>query len=388
MRRTRPGYYLLAAAAVLLILPCVAQADDDEADETITLEGAIVDAETGDSLSLTHVFVSGSTMGTVADEDGTYELADIPPGAHRLFVSRMGYESARLDTLLQEPGTHTLDFELEQAVLEAEEILVDDEKDEDWQDNFEDFDQWFIGESERADDVEILNPEVLSFETNWWGKFEAEAHRPLLIKNHALGYRITYFLDEFERAGTVIRWDGEPLYDPMIPEDSTQQATWEENRREAFYGSYRHFLLSALEDRVEEEGFSMYRHPRTATRGWGRMRDRFRMSADRLISDAEDEEEMYEMSFNGKLEVIYREAQESENYLRWKNRFYSDPPGPQTSYVELNERPVTIDPSGEILETYGTTVYGYFAFRRVADATPREYLPEDFDDDVVEPPVP
>ncbi|MGF1669874.1 MAG: hypothetical protein ACFCU6_05445, partial [Balneolaceae bacterium] len=47
----------------------------------------------------------------------------------------------------------------------------------------------------------------------------------------------------------------------------------------------------------------------------------------------------------------------------------------QTSYLELNKRPVTIDLNGEIVETYGATRFGYYAFHRVGDLTPRDCRP-------------
>jgi len=52
--------------------------------------------------------------------------------------------------------------------------------------------------------------------------------------------------------------------------------------------------------------------------------------------------------------------------------------GVQTSYLELNEHPITVDKVGEILEPYGTTQFGYFFFERLAMKTPREYRPDEF----------
>lgn len=224
--------------------------------------------------------------------------------------------------------------------------------------------------------MKILNPEVLRFETRWWGRFTAEALAPLEIENRALGYRITYYLDEFKHTGTRTRWDGEPLFSEMEPGDSLQAAYWEQNRREAFYGSLRHFLLALLQDSVREEGFVLYRLPRDV-HGLS-PRNRFRATARRLIRDGE-EDYLYRLNFFGRLEIIYTRAEEDERYVRWASRHaYRAPAGSQTSYLELNEHPVTIDSGGEIVEPYGATRFGYFAFHRLADLTPREYRPEGY----------
>ncbi len=52
-----------------------------EAQETTpgTLQGRVVDAETGEPLAGAHVFLAGSTRGTTTDRDGRYRLAHCPP---------------------------------------------------------------------------------------------------------------------------------------------------------------------------------------------------------------------------------------------------------------------------------------------------------------------
>lgn len=149
------------------------------------------------------------------------------------------------------PGqSKTINFKLNPVIYELPEVFVGN-LDKKWERHLSRFFELFIGMSENADSVKILNPEVLRFETRWWGRFSAEALAPLQIENRALGYRITYYLDEFEHSGTVTKWDGNPLFTEIIPSDSLQAVYWTENRKEAFYGSLRHFILALLHDRVK-----------------------------------------------------------------------------------------------------------------------------------------
>lgn len=284
----------------------------------------------------------------------------------------IGFGRTAVDTLIQPGVTRSIDFELEPRIYDMEELTVR-EFDKDWKKDLERFIRLFIGTSARADSVVIANPEVLSFSSTWWGRFIAEAYRPLVIENYALGYRITYFLEDFRHSGTVTRWDGESLFEQMAPGDSLQSAVWEKNRKEAFYGSLRHFLLALIQDHIDEEGFILYRHRRSAQHF--PTRDRFRTSSGRLI-DHSDEGRLFKFSFSGRLEIIYTKAGEDERYIRWERNRSRRPSDRQTSYLELNERPLTIDGAGEILETYGATRFGYFSFLRIADKTPREYLPD------------
>jgi len=335
------------------------------------LVGAVHDAETGAPLPGAHVFIAASMIGTTTDSTGRFALDGIPLGAHRLYVSMLGYEPATLDTLVQTATTDTLAFQLEPTVLSAGEVTITAERDEDWYKRLQKFKRLFIGTSERADQCTLLNPEVLVFETKWWGRFEAFARAPLLIENRALGYRIRYHLDAFRASGGTVRWDGEPFFEPLRPADSTEAAAWATNRQHAYSGSMRHFLRALQSDRLREAGFTVYRHPNEAFRSTHR---RFRIRARRLIEPAAGDS-LSELNFFGRLEIIYRHEQEDARYLRWADTYPRRAPGPQISHLELNEHPVTVDASGEIVEPYGATVYGHFAFERLADAVPRGYRP-------------
>ncbi len=341
-------------------------------ENSITIEGRIVDSERGRPLVGVHVFLSETTIGTVTDDDGRYELSKVSPGAYRIYISKLGYENIAEDKMLS-ASVDTLDYKMKPEDVELEEVTVEDKADEDWQRNFRRFKNEFIGTSERADSVEIINREVLNFDRNWWGRLTAEAAEPLRIKNYSLGYKITYHLDEFTTTGTTTKWDGEPLFEEMTPADSQQKEKWEIEREEAFLGSFRHFLLSLINGEISSEGFIMYIHNRDARGNYSQDKRRERRS--RLIN-YDNEEEAYKMNFFGKLEIIYTKGEETRRYRDWLRDHNRSHSRSQTSYLELNERPLTIDEEGEILETYGATRYGFFAFRRLADVNPREYRPD------------
>jgi len=343
-----------------------------EADtEDSIIEGRVISGETGMPLMGAHVFLSGTTNGSVTNADGRYRLRNVKPGVYRVVVSMIGFGYLTMEQIVGPAEVRQYDVELEPVVYQMDELIVHDEK---WQRNLERFTRLFIGESERADSVKIVNPEVLTFKTRWWGRFTAEAHRPLVIENFALGYRITYFLDEFRHSGSVTRWDGDPLFEIMPPADSLQLDYWEQNRREAYEGSLRHLLLSLIDQREGEEGFILYlERPRMHyyTTAPGR-----RMRSSRLIHRVEGEEHLYEMNFRGRLQVIYTRAPEDERYLRWERNLNRRPADRQTSWLELNTRPITIDSDGEIMEVYGATRFGFLSYQRVAEETPREYRPD------------
>lgn len=331
--------------------------------------GSVVDADSGLPLPNVNVFLAGTTRGTATNRRGLFHIDGISPGHYRLYASRVGYKPAARDTLLHAEETTTVVLELEPTVLKLAEVHASSERDRQWERRLNRFQTLFLGESERADSVRIANPGVLDFETRWWGKLTAQARQTLVIQNHFLGYRLRYFLKEFSASGGTIRWDGEPLFEPMTPSDSSQAAAWKANRRRAYYGSLRHFLRALLANRTEEEGFVVHHLPPQSETD----NVKVRVNPHRFLS--EDAGEMQPtLHFYGRLEVTYLDEPESDRYLEWRGR--SRRSGFQQSLLELNDGPVTVDRSGEIVEPYGATVYGYFAFERIADRVPKGYEPE------------
>lgn len=338
------------------------------------LTGQVVDNETGDPLPGAHVFIAASMMGTATDDDGRYALPHVPLGAHRVYVSMLGYEPAMQDTLLKTTAPYDIDFQLKPTVLEFGEVVVSAKSSRQWEKQLRRFERLFLGETDNARETIILNPEVLSFDSGF-GRLSATADEPLLIENRALGYRIQYFLTDFVRTGGTIKYDGEPLYEEMVPENKEQAARWTENRRKAFNGSFRHYMLTLLHNRWEEEGFTTYR--RFSLEQLYSNIDRFPINPEQLLNDIPEADEK-ELAFPGFLEVVYHDEAEDRAYLRWQGRSAWNRPGNQRSWIRLTDGPTTVDHHGEVLAPYGVTVYGYFAFERVADELPKEYRPREW----------
>lgn len=361
-------------AALLLFGTALCPSARGQARDSIVIHGHVQDGETGKPLPRTHVFIPESMTGTVTDSSGHFRLEDITPGPKRFYVSRVGYETQ--DLLLQlDPGhTMSLTVDLKKKVIEGPPVTVSAHRDVEWYERLRRFERLFVGESRMADKCTLMNPEVLEFETKWWGKFEARADKPLIIENRALGYQLKYFLTEFEEQGNIVRWDGEPFFEELIPRDSLEAARWRQNRLLAYRGSLRHFLRALLADRVEEEQFDIYRMPRARAFRYVGRADRLPTSRNYILKPGPDSTHL--LNASAPLEVIYRGEPESEAYLEWAEVSRHEPRNHQTSTVRLNERPVHVDRYGEIVEPYGATLYRYFAFTvRMAQLLPREYEP-------------
>ncbi len=366
-------FFLLTLA--LGVLPVLGQSN-----ARALISGQVVDAETKQPLPGAHVFIAGSMIGTVTDVKGNYDLHNVPMGAHRVYVSMLGFEPDFRDIMLRVGKDYTFDFELKESILEVGEITVEADRDKDWKKRLEKFTKMFIGETPNALETSILNPEVLDFEDKR-GSFTAVASAPLIIENRALGYRIQYFLKDFESTPSRVKYDGEGLYEEMEAESEEQAKHWEEKRRAAFIGSFRHFMLALIAGRSEAQGFKTYSRPSvggnagdTFNRSSAMADQRFPLDPKNLLKPGEVENE-YFLDFEGHMEIVFMGEKEEESYLDWSMRPERSNPRFQTSWTFLDHGPALVDYKGDTLDPYGLVFMGYWAFERVADDPPKEYRP-------------
>lgn len=364
--------FLIATLITLLPLQALFA---QEGEKKGIVSGIVHDTETGQPIAGAHAFIGSTMIGTVTDSEGRFELPKIPNGSHSLWLSMVGYAPTSEEfTMDDSTSSHGISFDLtmEPAILQVGELTVTAKRDRRWKKRLQTFKKMFLGETPFAGETIITNPEMLDFDTNWLGVFQAKAVEPIFITNNALGYNVTYVLKEFKREGSTIRYDGDPLFEELVPETEAQQELWIQNRELAFHGSFHHFLLALLDGRTKEEGFSLMHLPTIEDIPGNRRR--FSIDPATLIEPGPPSEDRM-LSFTGVLEITYMNEKESHDYLRWKGDSPHKRPSNQRSWIRLTSGPTAIDPNGEVIDPYGVTVYGYFAYERIADELPKEYRP-------------
>lgn len=203
-----------------------------------------------------NVFIEGTTMGTQADANGHYVLRNIPAGRHRLVASMVGYLPKMV--FIDFPGNTTvLNFNLEEDNKTLDEVRVVGSQDKLWEKQFREFEKGFLGESYNRKEVFITNKEVVDF-TEMEDAFSAKASQPLQIINKSMGYKVTYFMDNFEKTNSLTSFKGLASFEKLVPEDAKQERKWKRNREEAYEGSLKHFLKALEDNRMEEEGFNAF----------------------------------------------------------------------------------------------------------------------------------
>ncbi len=70
------------------------------------------------------VSLEGTAIGSLADREGRYLIANVPPGEHVAVVTMIGYATERVSVTLEAGQTRRLDFTLEQAPFALDELIV------------------------------------------------------------------------------------------------------------------------------------------------------------------------------------------------------------------------------------------------------------------------
>lgn len=112
-------------AIVLALLAPAAVAAQDDATVTGRVAGAIVSTEDGSPVTSARVQLAGTEIGALADMQGRYFLADVPPGTYELEIRSLGFATKTVTGLTVEPGSvTTLDVTMEPRAVEMAEITV------------------------------------------------------------------------------------------------------------------------------------------------------------------------------------------------------------------------------------------------------------------------
>ena len=114
----------LGAALIMLLFPAVAGAQTNQAVQTI--RGQVCDVASGEPMiGVTITVENGSTMATVSDLDGNFEIKNVPVGRHSVRASYIGYEPVLLKEQLVSSGKElVLTLRMRESISELGEVVI------------------------------------------------------------------------------------------------------------------------------------------------------------------------------------------------------------------------------------------------------------------------
>ncbi|MGC4234727.1 MAG: carboxypeptidase-like regulatory domain-containing protein [Niabella sp.] len=223
---------------------------------TVAVSGKVTDITSGQPLNGISVYINNTTYSTQTEKDGTFLLGNIPLQTFELTFSAINYE-----TLVMSLDTQTvmksLDIRLKQNAVTLNEVVVSGISANGWAQYGTTFTRDFLSYSPFSKNCEIVNPHVIRFRNNKKDNIlKAYATEPLKIKNKALGYELTYWLEEYEHRflQQIVQFKGYTQFAEMQG-SKKKQNLWNKNRNTAYRGSLMHFLRSVYKGTTAEEGF-------------------------------------------------------------------------------------------------------------------------------------
>jgi len=371
LRLNHPLLAILLTITITLLISLPISAQHNE------ISGIVTDNESGKPLPGVNVFLDNTFTGTTTDSLGSFRLKRIPDGVFTVVVSMVGYRQfiMQLDFPLDKPVRY--DIRLKPTILNLGKIVVTGERPNEWLRDLRKFRRYFLGYTRNAEKTEILNPEVLDFEEQD-GAFKATSLKPLIIRNNALGYEITYVLQEFSLKDKIIRMHGKTLYSKIDAGNESQFKKWRRERERAFYGSYHHFIQSLIDQNFYDQGFRVYA---TDSRGRYLVDKRYatmeKVQNSRKILQFTDHPNKMKL-VNGHqltyLRVEYINEEMEPELIRRKNLPSLNI---QVSWIELPKDKAVIDiRSGREVPPYQALLHGYWGWTsRIPDILPANYSP-------------
>lgn len=223
------------------------------------IDGFVKD-EKGEPILGVSVYVDGSTIGTITDENGYFSLI-IPSESNSILVIRtIGFRSEfyQINTI-----TKQLNVFLKEEVKELKEVVVGQ--------NFFSrkqmlklFKEQFLGTNIAAKNCTIQNEEEIYFDYDRSTfKLVAYSDTPLIIKNDYLGYQISYQLVDFQckfskfsmnsEFVTQFQYAGNSLFTEI---DSSSKIN--KRRQKSYNGSTLHFFRNLLSNNWNKKEFTLY----------------------------------------------------------------------------------------------------------------------------------
>ena len=231
------------------------------------IKGQVLDALDQYPLEGVSVYFDGTSLGTITNAAGFFELPLSQKINATLVVSYLGYETRSIADLQNLSKGFTAKIFLEEAVMSLDEVVLEPDT---WsrERKYRLFKRTFLGEDTAAQRTKILNPEVLRFYYNkQTATLYAYASTPLNIQNKYLGYLVRYALTDFELSffkdtvqnewpqEYISYYAGTSFFTPLVIQTKSKHA---KNRAKAYEGSTLQFMRSIMLGQLEKNGFKLY----------------------------------------------------------------------------------------------------------------------------------
>lgn len=223
------------------------------------IQGKVLDDKTKKPLEGASVFLSNTTVGTVTNNKGEFQLNYTRPGKCELVVTSLNYEDY-IEWVQMNQTTDPLIINLKPTVNILKEVVVEPYDQNGWEKWGSSFESYFIGTPQLSKNCILKNPEVVKFRYNSnTNKLRAFSNDKLIFENKDLGYSIIYLLTRFEIDfnTNTFSYGGHPLFKELKPRNAREAVRWNQLRSNVYKGSLRNFVRSLYFNQLTKDGFEV-----------------------------------------------------------------------------------------------------------------------------------
>jgi len=310
------------------------------------VKGRILDQKTGNSIGFASVYFNGTLVGTLANQNGYFELDISKFLLMPLTISALGYYSVTLTNFSPDKA---LSIYLTPKVFELKEVVVSAKAyAKARRGNIKLFKTQFLGQTLNALKCEItnINDITLIYDSDN-ETLKAFSSKPILIVNNALGYKITYYLDKFEygKTNNSLILTGNYVFKEDLTNNKIQKQFFEKRRKTTYLGSRMHFFRALWVNDLDSAGFEV--------KNGGNEK----LNYDELVTQIDRSKSIDQTKYMKNLNFLYI------NYLsKWGG-----------SVIDILKDSVCFDKHG-YFDPFGINWDGEMAKPRIADLLPYDYL--------------
>ncbi|MEO1012417.1 MAG: carboxypeptidase-like regulatory domain-containing protein [Bacteroidota bacterium] len=232
-----------------------------------TVRGQVFDDFTKEPLYGVSVYFDGTTIGTITDEEGYFEITTPRPITALLVVTFIGYKSQIFKDIKKKDLGKIF---LKESAFQLDEVILEPDtwsREKKW--NI--FKREFLGQGASALGCKITNGEkVRLYYSRSKDALFAYTDEPIQVENSYLGYQIAYDVQDFEvffeydekgnHVPKSVFFLGTLLFSEL--DGSLARKRYVRNREKAYFGSVLHFMRALSERRLLENDFKVYRNSR------------------------------------------------------------------------------------------------------------------------------
>lgn len=339
-----------------------------------TLEGYIYDKKSENPLQAATVYLDGTTVSSLTDENGYFKLDSKGNTKTDLVISYVGYVTSRINNPFQYKKIKTF---LEEDAIAIDEVVVG-KSPFTRKSMMAAFKTQFLGTSKAALSCKILNEDDINFyydiDTNI---LSATSRTPLKIKNSYLAYEVNFDLIDFAVEYKVRSLDrhyiaksyfaGTTFYKDLSKKDNARK-----KRNEAYLGSSTHFMYAVAHDAWQKEKFQLYvdKFP-VSPSAYFKISDTLGFKKVTVIKNAMAKVPKMKLTSTHFTDASKAEVTEYEDKKTYFNILYD---GKKQSIADFVSKEFLVDMYGNYTPFYDVMFGGYISTLKAGDMLPTDYL--------------